>query len=137
MQIIEAEEQRRGVVISGDEAWGRAKLAQLYGMLQPAKALWLADTLSCLPDYAVHTGRLVTRGQVVSLLGSESDVLIVDGYSGLNPDSVAALAGTIVKGGVMLILAPVLAKWGAFCDPEYLKIAVYPYSPASIPGLFL
>ena len=137
MQIIEVQEHRRGVVISGDQAWGRAKLAQLYGMLQPANALWLADTLSCLPDYAVHSGRLVTRGQVVSLLGSESDVLIVDGYSGLNPDSVAALAGTIVKGGVMIILAPLLDQWASFCDPEYQKIAVYPYSPRDIPGLFL
>jgi len=137
LQIIEAEGHRCGVVISGDEAWGRDKLAQLYGVLQPANALWLADTLSCLPDYAIHTGRLVTRGQVVSLLGSESDVLVVDGYSGLNPDSVAALAGTIVKGGVMIILAPWLDQWGSFCDPEYQKIAVYPYSPASIPGMFL
>jgi len=137
LQIIEAEEYRRGVVISGNEAWSRAKLAQLYGMLKPANALWLADALSCLPDYAMRSGRLVTRGQVVSLLGSESDVLIVDGYSGLNPDSVAALAGSIVKGGVVIVLAPLLDQWASFNDPEYQKIAVYPYTHADIPGLFL
>ena len=137
LQTIDVREHRLGVVISGDEAWSRARLAQLYGVLQPANALWLADTLSRLPDYALNNGRLVRRDRVVSLLGSESDVVVVDGYSGLNPDSVAALAGTIVKGGVIIILAPSFDEWTSFSDPEYQKITVYPYSSSDIPGLFL
>ncbi|MBV1919353.1 MAG: DUF1726 domain-containing protein, partial [Pseudomonadales bacterium] len=134
---MDIEGHRLGVVIAGSEAWGRAKLAQLYGMLQPQNALWLADTLSCLPDYAVGSGRLVKRGQVVFLLGSESDLVVVDAYSGLNPDSVAALAGTIVRGGVMIILAPLSNDWVSFCDPEYQRIVVYPSLSADVPGLFL
>lgn len=137
LQLIDVGKGRLGVVISGNAAWGRAKLAQLYEILRPTNALWLADNLNCLPEYAISSGHLIKRSQVVSLLGSESDVLIVDGYSGLNPDSVAALAGTVVSGGVMIILAPLLDQWTSFCDPEYQKIAVYPHSPDSIPGLFL
>ena len=137
LQTIDVREHRLGVVISGDEAWGRARLAQLYGALQPANALWLANSLPCLPDYALGSGSLVSRDQVISLLGSESDVVVVDGYSGLNPDSVAALAGTIVKGGVIIIVTPSFDEWASFCDPEYQKIVVYPYSSSEIPGLFL
>jgi len=137
LQRIDVREHRLGVVISGDEDWSRVRLAQLYGALQPVNALWLANTLSCLPDYALNNGSLVRRDQVISLLGSESDVVVVDGYSGLNPDSVAALAGTIVKGGVIIILAPSFDEWASFSDPEYQKITVYPHSSSDIPGLFL
>ncbi|PCJ44472.1 MAG: hypothetical protein COA99_06735, partial [Moraxellaceae bacterium] len=87
---------RLGIVVSGDETWARGVLESLYNALAPGRTLWLTDQL---PGYASQNDQLVNRSGVPALLGSESGMLIVDGFRGLNPDAVAGLAGTVCKGG--------------------------------------
>lgn len=123
-----------GIIITGEEIWVRGLLDSVYTALQPEAGLWLTRQL---PEYVTGNHQLVTRSRVTTLLGSESDCLVVDGFNGLNPDVVAALAGTLKSTGAMILLAPDLMEWGQYSDPEYQKITVFPHDIADIPGLFL
>ncbi len=109
-------------------------MRKVFNILSPRTAFWLAKEL---PDYAQVSGQLIKRGAAYHFLGYEAELLVVDGFDGLNPDAVAGLAGTVKQQGAVCFLVPPLAQWSGYEDPEYKHITVEPYSTGDIPGLFL
>lgn len=53
------------------------------------------------------------------ILGQEYQVGLYDGYQGISPDKLAALAGTITAGGVLILIQPELKLLNTFIDPEF------------------
>ncbi|MFU2510374.1 GNAT family N-acetyltransferase [Pseudoalteromonas sp. ASV78] len=51
------------------------------------------------------------------ILGQEFQHVIYDGFSGLAPDKLAALSGTVQAGGLFILLLPELADLQHWCDP--------------------
>lgn len=62
-------------------------------------------------------------------LGQQFSLVIYDAYAGFSPDSFAAIFGTIIGGGLMVLLSPALDVWPQFDDPDYQRINVYPGYP--------
>lgn len=79
--------------------------AQLNSLSLPEHTLWLksSDTSPLTPPANVQ---VVQPNQAQHWLGSEQQLLIADGFSGLDPNMLLTLAGTLQAGGVLLLLMP-------------------------------
>lgn len=53
------------------------------------------------------------------ILGQEYQVGVYDGFQGISPDKLAALAGTITSGGILILIQPELTQLNTFIDPEF------------------
>lgn len=114
--------QRRLLVISGERAWCEARAGQIPGV---DRALWLtAET---------RPGRhCLTPSKARTWLGLETELLICDLFSaGFDPLAVAALAGTVRAGGLIVLLAPPLPDWPRWPDPVARRLAVHGRAPAA------
>ncbi|MEW9798199.1 GNAT family N-acetyltransferase [Alteromonas sp. CYL-A6] len=56
-------------------------------------------------------GTVVPISQYKALLGREFDVVVYNGFLPLRPSALLALAGTLRRGGRMVVLCPPLAAW--------------------------
>jgi len=66
-----------------------------------------------------------------ALLGQEFDILVYDGFSGINPDALGQVSGLIKGGGVCIFISSP-ADADAFFDdpqPEHLKVQPFAVSP--------
>lgn len=70
-------------------------------------------------------------------LGREADIVVVDLFDGFAVDTVAALAGIVRAGGLLVLLAPPLAQWPVFEDPHYRRLTVEPYGVSGVRRHFL
>ena len=70
-------------------------------------------------------------------LGRDADLVIIDLFDGWAVDSIAALAGVVRAGGLLLFLAPPVEQWADFPDPHYAHITVEPYGVAGVRRNFL
>lgn len=71
------------------------------------------------------------------LLGREYAAVVVDAHSGLHPDALAAVCGTVVAGGVLVLLTPPWEAWPALADPDYERLASYPHDWKTLPQHFI
>lgn len=106
-QQAQAAGQRGLVVIAGSPAWGRELAAQIWNDLDPALRLWLSNR----PKHEPHTA-MSKAGQ---FLGQERKLVVVDAHDGFSADAFGAISGTLIGGGLMLLLTPALADWST-CD---------------------
>ncbi len=72
-----------------------------------------------------------------SWLGRETQALVFDAWAGLDAEALGAATGTLVGGGLFLLLCPALRDWPHYPDPDHARIAVYPHAPEEIRGRFL
>lgn len=81
--------------------------------------LWLSSRAPagawCLPS-----------GKANHELGREAAGVVVDLFDGCSVDVIAAMAGVVRAGGLLVFLAPPLSHWPAFDDPEYARLWVEP-----------
>ena len=108
---------RRCLVLGGDPAWIRA---QLLGVERRDHWCWVGD------EAVEGVGRQVPMRQAAGLLGQDNRVVVFDAYSGFHPDAFGAVSGTVCGGGVLILLAPPLAQWPAFADPDGLRYVATP-----------
>lgn len=119
--------ERRLVVIEGDRARGLAMVRRILAQLAPEQGLWSGPgedrphpALTVVPP---HGGR--------RRLGTETPLLVWDGWQGNPPDSLAAFSGTLAAGGLWFWLMPPLTEWAGFEDPDYQRtgLALAPDHP--------
>jgi tRNA(Met) cytidine acetyltransferase len=116
-QQLAGAHHRQLVIITGNAAW-------CYALLNLLKNSDDALTLSkhCelrnahWPD---HTHQI---------LGQEFTHAVYDGFSGLHPDKLAALAGTVKAGGVLFLLLPELNNLATWQDPALNSVRSHGYS---------
>jgi len=70
------------------------------------------------------------------LTGAETDLLVYDAWSGLDPDGLAAATGALRGGGLLLLLTPTLDAWPDLEDPQAKRIAVWPHDPNTLERRF-
>jgi tRNA(Met) cytidine acetyltransferase len=113
---------------------------------------WLSDLQSALfpldahPKCCVisnHASNALEKTEVYSALhaqktlGQEFDLVLFDGFSGLNPDALAQVTGTI-KGGGLFVLFTAHEQTDAFYqDPEKSRLTVYPFNEEAVNNRFL
>ncbi|MFQ3324631.1 MAG: tRNA(Met) cytidine acetyltransferase [Pseudomonadales bacterium] len=108
----------RGVVlISGEREWAEQYGADLLAILDD-NSLWIGDgaPADVNSDVAANAKRY---------LGQDFKTIVFNCYSGFHPDGFGALSGTIVGGGVLVLLTPSFDQWAAYQDPDYHRIAAH------------
>lgn len=109
--------QRRMVVLEGDRDATLAWLRHILPGLNTETALWSGPE----GDAPVDGLTTIKPGSGRRWLGQEVDVLVWDGWQGNPPDSMAALSGTLMAGGLWFWLMPPLNAWATFADPDYAR----------------
>ena len=121
---------RRLLLVTGDRAWGEAWATRQLVSDDFADTLWIASTAG--PGIAAVAAR-----KAVQHLGGECRLLVVDAHQGFNPDAFAAALGTLRGGGDCVVMAPALADWPSFDDPDKARFAAYPHEIGDMQGHFL
>jgi tRNA(Met) cytidine acetyltransferase len=125
-----AANQRRLLLLSGEPGWcHRAAVAALAAAGLP-HVLWVTERP---PEGAAA----LPAAKATEVLGREYDAVVFDAHCGLHLDALGAISGTVRGGGLLLLLAPPLAEWPAYPDPDYARITVSPYTPGDVAGRFL
>ena len=91
---------------------------QLATLSPDGDTLWLHSSRDT-PLMPVSGFQPVGPNQAQHYLGSERRLLVVDGFSGLDPNMLLALAGTLTAGGVLLLATP--PDWSARSNPALTR----------------
>ena len=132
---------RRLVVVSGERDWLKRQIAALDSHLScdPVCCLssWLmiADKDHGLP--LTETLKPIAGKQAHQILGREFPGILFDVWGGFNPNAFGQVCGTLVAGGVMIVLAPPLSDWPAFADPEHHSLITGSGSIADVGNRFI
>ena len=119
---------RLPVLLCGEPDRLRQQVVEWVG--GSGEVLWLSR-------HAPADAWCLDAGRANHELGREADTVIVDLFDGVAVDAIAALAGVIRAGGVMLFLGPALDQWSLFADPQYQRITVEPYGVDGVRHHFL
>ena len=121
---------RRMVLVEGAADWACQIAASWLTQVPVDRVLWVGDG-------ACADVTCCTPGEANRWLGSERQLLIWNGRSGYAPDALAALAGTLVAGGVFLMLLPPLEDWSSTLSDtgDDLKASAQRFSHRLIQGL--
>lgn len=112
--------ERRLVLVEGGHEQALACVGRVLDALSPVSGLWVGGD-DDRPHPVLDT--LAPR-QVRQRLGTETPLVVWDGWQGNPPDALAAVSGTLVAGGLWFWLVPPLADWGAFADPDYARMGL-------------
>jgi tRNA(Met) cytidine acetyltransferase len=75
--------------------------------------------------------------QAHRLLGQEVDLLVYDGFSGVNPDTLGQVSGLLKGGGLFLFMSYPAESPDFFDDPEKERLRVEPYTSVQVGNYFL
>lgn len=118
--------QRRLLLLSGEQSWAMAQAQQLINS-QPC--LWLGEAPTGQAAYPIK--------QFASQLGHEHTHLVFNAYSGLHPDAFGAATGTLMAGGVLILICPPLADWPTYADPDLVRYVAQPEQAQGLNSRFL
>lgn len=85
------------------------------------------------PDNQVITENTLIK----SVLGGEYLAVIYNCYQGFDPDLLGAVGGTIIAGGVLILVTPPFHQWPDFTDPFNERIANWPYQAKNLKSYYL
>ena len=94
---------RQVIVLAGEESWQNESLKNILSGFEN-DALWVGEH-----DRKVYPFVSITKSN--SWLGNEKKVVIFDANKVLSPDSLAAISGIVIGGGVFFLLLPCVDKW--------------------------
>lgn len=128
--------------MSGSREWtaqtARSLSAALPISASPHPDVWLTDR-DIAPLAEGHEAREALIRPLASgtgLTGAETDLLVYDAWSGLDPDGLAAATGALRGGGLLLLLSPPPDAWPDLVDPQAKRIAVWPHDPSTLERRF-
>lgn len=111
---------RRLLVLSGDREWG-VQWAQTFiqSLDNHSQPLWVSDQ-------RFEGQKTLSDKECFALLGTESSHIIFDSYAGFNANTISAISGTLMGGGVFILITPPLHEWSAFADADFQRFLSYP-----------
>ncbi len=114
MHRLKASGERRLCVIEGSQAACIERMQHIF----PHDGLWLGDGPAvCDPQPMHHT---------MPWLGQEYSFVVINGFSGLNPEMLGAVGGAVKAGGWLCLLMPERQDWETFSDPDYVRYVALP-----------
>jgi len=72
----------------------------------------------------ISSCKLPHINQVRQQLGRNNTLLILNAFQGINPNFTAMLSGTVIGGGLIILLSPNDQDWPNFLDPDYQKLSI-------------
>ncbi|WP_257274551.1 TmcA N-terminal domain-containing protein, partial [Endozoicomonas sp. SESOKO4] len=132
-----AENNHRALlVLSGTEAWTQQQAesllssALLFSKTQGQQTLWVGERFKV-------NETSISAPKAIGWLGREIDFVVFNAFSGFDVDAFGQLSGALKGGGLFILLIPDLDDWPEYSDPDHKRLAVYPYQPGHIRGLYL
>ena len=129
---------RRLLVAAGPALWCvQAASAAVQSLAWDTCAVWIASPTGCPSD--LKQDQLVAPEKVRGLLGSGVRCLLLNLHEiGLDPDTLGIAEGTVVGGGVLVLLVPPLAAWWqGHHRVEANRLAIWPYTAPDVAAHFL
>ncbi|CAN0555603.1 unnamed protein product, partial [Ectocarpus sp. 12 AP-2014] len=123
---------RQLVWLSGDPQQCHT-LAQALWKAHPWQApLWVGDlekagseSSSLSLSFSLPLSHVLSPRKVRTRLGAEHQLVVLDANgTGLDPEALGALSGTLAAGGLLVLITP--QCWGETSDPDYARFADYP-----------
>lgn len=115
LQLADAR-HRQLVLITGSEKWCYALLNSVIS----------SDDCMVLSTHAAFENAHWPT-HIHQILGQEFKHALYDGFSGLHPDKLAALAGTVQAGGLLFLLLPELEQLTNWADPALRTVESHGY----------
>ncbi len=116
------------IVLSGSRVWCRNAASAVISVC--ADFVWIGG----VDGLAASS---IQASKARQLLGSEYAVAVLDTHDGLHPDALAAVCGTVVAGGALILLTPPWQQWSGLSDPDYERLASYPHDWRELPQRFI
>ena len=124
---------RRLIIVSGDRDW----IEQQSEALRTDLSSWL---LIAEKDHGLlfrQSLKQVSGKQAHQVLGQEYPGIIFDAWSGFNPNAFGQVCGTLIAGGVLVLLIPPLCDWPDYDDPERRSLITGAGSSADVGNRFI
>lgn len=130
---------RKLIWISGSKTWCTENLNTIVSKLpeQAQNIIYCGTDEQSLTHLQININSSSKRAVIEQYLGSQCDVLIVNGYDGFNPDLFCALCGTVQSPGIIILMSPLADKWPGYEDPDYFKLCSYPFTHKNINGRYI
>ena len=82
---------------------------------------WVAGLTSLTPSTLVFSDRplpveSMALGKARVCLGQEADLVLLDGFTGLDPDALCIVSGLVRAGGILVLCLPTLDQWQSADD---------------------
>ncbi len=122
--------QRRMLVLSGKHPWCKAHATALLSNIPCPNPLWIGG--SAPKGIASRQ-----NSDALSLIGAETETFVYDAHTGFDPDAFGVLSGTLLSGGILILLTPPLAEWSVYPDPEHARITIAGTPASAVTGRFL
>ena len=127
-EIGKLKRHRHAIVLSGAIDWGWRAARDLCEPLGKGDIVVVYDAEhSALPS--INIRQSIDLSQCRHHLGSEYDAVAHDCHCGFEPDAIGIMAGTIRAGGLLILLAPALARWPGIRDYRFAMRAPHGLSP--------
>jgi len=105
---LQLAKHRQLLLLSGEQQWCYTQCEALKGRLA-SNIYTLANNLTLSEaQWPKHAHQI---------LGQEFEHAVYDGFSGIYPDKLAALSGTVRAGGLLILLLPKLSELAKWQDP--------------------
>ncbi|SFC51566.1 tRNA(Met) cytidine acetyltransferase [Marinospirillum celere] len=138
LQRLHAQRHRHLCWLQGEADWCRQQAVQRIQVAGWQQGFWVAASTEPLPlqAWGLPAGFHQLPAQTSrKLLGSEQPCLVVDAFTGFSPDALGALSGCVQAGGLLFLLTP--DNWTSFDDPDYQRLAPWPWQAEQLPKRFL
>ncbi|MDC2889789.1 GNAT family N-acetyltransferase [Psychrosphaera algicola] len=121
--------QQRGLLwLAGEADWTLNWLSREFNAIDSDKPLDIVRFGSRENNQSTfHQVHDIRTKQYKKQLGQESDIIMFDAFAGFNPDAFGALAGTVRRGGLVILVTPSIEHWPMFADPELNRVCVEPF----------
>ena len=137
-----ANDHRQLLWLSGEQAWCYRQLRTLKPLLVDRKtaAVHSQNVFKC--HFKSQQNSLICQTQIINTecykyLGNEFQTIIFDAYSGLNPDYLAQICGTLIAGGVFILVTPDVDHWQVWDEAEQGNLCAQPFSKSQVTRHFL
>lgn len=107
---------RRMIVLSGSESWCNLLIETYISSQDSHNALYVSKQTNSIDIPSTPSGKLH------HILGSECDLLIWNGFTGLNPDGLGIATGLLKGGGLFFLLLPHLDELKEKPDEDYIRM---------------
>lgn len=104
---------RRLICLSGERYWGEQIVSSILDKFPNSSHIWVGDQL----PGDIESTTVIPSTQARRYLGTEQGNIVLNAWDGFDPDALGALAGTVLPGGFLFVLAPCLIDWPNHPDP--------------------
>lgn len=129
--------ERRLFILAGEQNWA---MQQALSLTEPG-TLWLGEHPDCSTSQhtatPLFTPIFTPINKFKTVLGQEYQAVVFNAFSGLHPDALGAVVGTLMAGGVLILLCPPLADWPNYPDPDLMRYVAAPEQVQDLHSRFL